>query len=134
MEEEDGSSGEAYTGEKKAKQVAPSDITFEEVDEKFGIESSLTNLQKEEEWKSYKNKCIQWTGRLAHLDSGVFGGINIGMKHKSSTLTYDVLISAPDSQKDRLMKWKDKAAYTYKGRLKDYGEVLDILSVDWGCH
>ena len=102
--DEDGSNGEAYTGRKKAKRVVvPSDITFEEIDEKFGTESSMTDLQKEEAWKAYKNKCIEWTGSLAHLDSGVLGGFSIGMKHKSTTFTYDVLISAPDSQKDLLM-------------------------------
>lgn len=132
--EESGNWSKTRSSEKRAKKVVvPSDITFEEVDDKFGIEGSMTDLQKEEAWKSYKNKCIEWTGSLAHLDSGVFGGINIGMKHKSTTLTYDVLISAPESQKSRLMKWKEGDTYTYRGRLKRYGEILGIVNIDWGC-
>ena len=94
----------------------------------------MTDLQKEEAWKAYKNKCIEWTGSLAHLDSGVLGGFSIGMKHKSTTFTYDVLISAPDSQKDLLMTWQDGQTYTYRGKLKRYGEIMGIVSVDWGCY
>ena len=118
---------------KQAKQIMPTAITFQEVDAKFGLNSSLTELQKKEIWKSYENKCIQWTGRLEHLDTGLFGGIQIGMKHNSATFTYDVLISAPNSEKERLMQWKMGHAYTYKGRLKDWGAIIPI-SVDWGCH
>ena len=110
----------------------PSGITFKEVHSKFGINSPLTDLQKKKEWDKYESKCIQWRGTLAHLDEGMFGGIVIGFKHLSSTLTYDVLVSAPASMEEKFMKMKQGHVYSYTGKLDDYGNILPI-QVDWGC-
>ena len=55
--------------------VKASSISFEEVDSKFGSDSSWTNLRKKEEWKKYKGKCVEWTGKLVYLDEGWGGGI-----------------------------------------------------------
>ena len=125
-------SREAVKAKKKA--IVPSDITFEEVNEKFGDGSSLTDLQKEEAWKSYKNKCIEWTGELVSMSEGTFGGIRIGMRHLSSTITRDVTVTAPDSEKKALLNWREGDYYTYKGRLKGYGGMISTIKVDWGCH
>ncbi len=108
-------------------------ISFEEVHEKFGTQGTLTDLQKDREWEKYAGKCVEWDGQLAHLDEGVFGGINIGFKHLQSTLTYDVLVSAPGSEKERLLSWRQGATYQYKARLKNYGGALLPISADWGC-
>ena len=83
-----------------------SKITFNEVHNKFSVESSLTDLQKDELWKEYKGKCVEWKGRLEYLDQGFFGGISVGFKHRNETFTYDVLVSAQKSEKENLMKWK----------------------------
>ena len=95
-------------------------ITFQELNDKFGPDSKWTNLRKEEEWKKYKGKCVQWSGELSYLDQGILGGISIGFKHVPFTLTYDVLISAPRSEKDKLMRMEQGANYRYKATLKNY--------------
>ena len=109
-----------------------SKITFNEVYNKFGAESSLTELQKDEGWKEYRGKCVEWNGRLAYLDQGFFGGISVGFKHLSHTLTYDVLVSAPEEEKANLMTWNQGSKYTYRATLKNYGVILPI-GADWGC-
>ena len=109
-----------------------SKITFTEVHNKFGAESSSTDLQKDEAWKDYKGKCVEWRGELAYLDEGFFGGLSVGFKHLPYTLTYDVLVSAPKSEKANLLKWREGTRYTYKATLRSYGTILPI-SADWGC-
>ena len=101
--------------------------------EKFSPESKWTDLRKKEEWKKYKGKCVVWEGELAYLEQGWFGGLSVGFKHLPHTFTYDVLVSAPRSVKDRLMQWEQGATYKYKATLKDYGGAILPISTDWGC-
>ena len=109
------------------------DVTFEEVHKLFGASGALTDLQKEEFWERYRGVCVEWTGQLASLDTGLFGGINIGIKHVPTTLTFDVLISAPESEKDRFLTWALGNQYTYQATLKEHGGVILPITVDWGC-
>ena len=113
--------------------ITVSNITFHEFHRIFAYDSGLTDLQKDEEWKQYRGLCIEWTGELVHLDQGVFGGISIGMKHLGATLTYDVLIDAPSSQKDVLLSWRQGSRHTYRATLTGYGGPLLPISADWGC-
>ena len=110
-----------------------SNVTFHQFNRLFAPNSGLTDLQREEEWKKYRGLCIEWTGELVHLDQGVFGGISIGMKHLRQTLTYDVLIDAPSSQKDVLLSWRKGARHTYRATLTSYGGAMLPTSADWGC-
>ena len=109
-------------------------VTFEEIHELFGIDGRYsTDLQKEEAWKQYKGRCVEWTGELNHLSEGWFGGLTIGMKHLDTTLTYDVLIDAPSSLKNKLLRWHKGERYTYRGQLVAYGGAILAITVDWGC-
>ena len=110
-----------------------SGVTFAQVNRLFAYDSELTDLQKEEEWKNYRGRCIEWTGEVAYLESGFFGGISIGMKHLNSTLTYDVLIDAPSSQKKELLSWRKGTRHTYRATLVNYGSALLPILADWGC-
>lgn len=111
----------------------PSDITFQEVYSTFSIHSSLTELQKEARWKDYEGKCVEWTGELAHLDEGLFGGISIGFKHRPQTFTYDVLVSAPSKMKDELLTWNMGQRYTYRATLRSHAGAILPTTADWGC-
>ena len=109
------------------------EISFDEVNAKFGVGATLTDLQKDAEWKAYDGKCVEWTGELVHLDSGIFGGISIGFKHLPATFTYDVLVSAPGSERDNMLKLQQNQRYTYKATLDTYGGAILPISADWGC-
>ena len=112
---------------------AASNVTFKQVNRLFAYDSGLTDLQKEEEWKNYRGLCVEWTGELAYLESGFLGGISIGMKHLGSTLTYDVLIETPSSQKEVLLSWRKGTRHTYRATLVNYGSAILPILVDWGC-
>ena len=109
-----------------------SSISFEEVDSKFGSDSSWTNLRKKEEWKKYKGKCVEWTGKLVYLDEG-WMGISLGFKHKDLTWTYDVLVSAPKSYKQHALTMEQGSFYNYKMRLDGYAGAILPITGDLGC-
>ena len=108
-------------------------ISFEEVHSKFSSQGSLTDPQKEEAWEEYEGKCIEWEGELVLLDESFFGDIYIGFKHIPATFTYDVLVSAPDSEKEKLLQWQQGETYRYKATLREYGGSMTPIKADWGC-
>ena len=110
-----------------------SKVTFYEVNRLFAHDSGLTELQKDEAWKDYKGLCVEWTGEVADIDSQVISGFSVGMKHLRSTLTYDVLIDAPSSQKETLLSWQQGTRRTYRATLVSYGGAFSPISADWGC-
>lgn len=110
-----------------------SNVSFEQVNDLFGVSSNLTDLQKDARWEDFSDLCVEWTGELAYLDSGIFGGLSIGMKHRPTTFTYDVLLDAPGSQSDYFMTLQQGQSYTYRATLKNYGGAILPISADWGC-
>ena len=110
-----------------------SSVTFNEVNNLFGAKSNLTDLQKDEKWKQYEGLCVEWSGVLSSLDEDLLGNIKVGMRHLRSTMTSDVLISAPDEQRANLLNWTEGKTYKYRATLDDYGGIFSAIWVDWGC-
>ena len=108
-------------------------ITFEEVNDRFGVQSTLTDLQKDRQWDAFEGKCVEWTGELTSLSEGFFGGFSIQFKHLRTTLVSDVIVSTPSSEESRLLQWSEGQRYTYRGTLKRYGGAFLPISIDWGC-
>lgn len=48
----------------RAVAMALSDVTWEQIEEKFGPRSKLTGVQKDEAWKDLKGRKVRWTGRV----------------------------------------------------------------------
>ena len=117
--------------EKIREQISP--ISFWEVDRKFGMDGSLTEIQKDDEWKKYKGQCVEWHGQLVRLDNKLFGGFAVDFKHRQDAITSDVQVSAPGSAKEQLKSWQNNRLYTYKATLKKYGGAFLPIEADWGC-
>lgn len=115
------------------RETAVSGITFREVNDAFGIESRMTDLQKDRLWESdYDGRCVEWTGELTSLDEGLFSGYVAQFRHLSTTFVSDVVMQAPNSAEDELLTWSIGSHYTYRARLESYGVLLGI-SVSMGC-
>ncbi len=107
-------------------------ITFEEVNEQFGLQSTRTDLWKKETWRSkYKGKCVIWGGQLTGVME-IFGIIAATFKHLPTTFVHDVSLHVPVSEKEKFMNLTVGAMYAYLGTLDDYGVILPI-QVKWGC-
>ena len=113
--------------------VQVSGVTFSEVNDKFGLQSNLTDLQKDREWDTYEGLCVEWTGELVSLSERFLSsGFNIQFKHLPTTFVSDVLARAPASAEEELLTWREGSLYTYRARLEDYGGLLPI-TVSIGC-
>ena len=121
----------AQNQQKDAEEV----VTFEKVNEKFGMDSTLTGLQKSEQWKNYEGKCVTWVGELSSVEDMFSGivGITLGFKHLRSTLTYDVQVSGPVAGKEIFLTLKKGDKYQYKATLREYGGAILPIRADWGC-
>ena len=111
------------------------EITFEEVNNRFGMHSTSNELRKNEEWKVYEGKCVEWIGELSNVTDmfSELQGITLGFKHLRSTFTYDVQVSAPVSEKEKFMDLRIGNRYRYRATLRDYGGVILPIRADWGC-
>ncbi len=99
------------------------DESFADLDALFGVDSDLTELQKDELWKTYKGKYVRWTGEVSYIDESM-GGISVGFRHKPGTLTYDVLARFPMSEKGQLLRLKEGEIVKYTGRLDTRGGAI----------
>ncbi|HEY1266445.1 MAG TPA: hypothetical protein VGH16_04255 [Candidatus Binatia bacterium] len=123
---------EKHTTEPQAP-ARPPPVSFEEVSQKFGSHSQFTEAQKREEWKKYQGRCVEWAGELSYVGDSFLRGMTLGFKHDPRTLTYDVLVSAPDDQRAAALRMKKGGHYTYRGTLKKYGGPVLPISLNWGC-
>ncbi|TLD41682.1 MAG: hypothetical protein JETT_2043 [Candidatus Jettenia ecosi] len=55
--------------------------SFEEMDKKFGRESSLSRSERNELWKKYKGKYVQWRGIVSYKGMGRVDWNRIGISH-----------------------------------------------------
>jgi len=109
-------------------------VSYAEIRRLFSADSNLTDLQKDEQWKEYRGECVKWRGELVHLDEGLFGGLDIGFRHRRDTLLFDVLVSAPRRKKKELLEWNIGQVYEYEAELEDPRPgVLMPVSAKWGC-
>ena len=117
--------------------AAPAAPTVETVTEscltlatKFGTSSKLSDLQKDEAWKSYKGKAFEWKLKITEVSSGTFGGYSVQAKcaPQSPSLIQDIQISYDSDAKDFVMKLQKDDVYTLKGVLKNSSTLLGLMA------
>lgn len=95
---------------------------------KFGPGSKLSDLQKEELWKSYKGKAFKWTLQITEVSSGVLGGYTVQAKcaPRSPSLIQDIQIEYPDEAKSYVMQFHKGQAYELKGTFTNTSTLLGL--------
>lgn len=99
------------------------DISCADFAGKFGIKSTLSDLQKDELIKDYKGKWAKWSGTVSSVSS-TFGQLQLQVKCLPSTLTSDAIISFDDSEKDVLLKLKEGDKVNFEGQISDWGQLM----------
>ena len=119
----------------KADKVEFINVRLEELKELFGQPSQLTGLQKQEAFKKYKGKWVQWTGVLTSAAAYSSNEIYAKFKHVLEPIggkkTYrypgithfEVSVQFPALQKHKLLKAQKGCRITYQGQLNDYSGV-----------
>jgi hypothetical protein len=99
-----------------------------ELAEKFGTQSKLSDLQKEELWKNYKGKAFKWNLQVTEVSSDAFGGYTVQFKcaHNSPSLIQDIQLKYRDDHKDVVMKMNKDGFYSVGGVLKRSSSLLGM--------
>lgn len=113
-------------GQPTAKEIAKSeikeipkefmDISLEEMDKKFGMESLLSRSEKNELWKKYKGKYVRWQGVVAYKGMGRVDWNRIGVNRKSSK-NAEVEILFDWRMFEKVMNVRIGRTITYTGKL-----------------
>jgi len=104
------------------------DISFEEFDRLFGMNSKLTDYQKKRLFdRDFKGKYVIWTCELVEVSED---GEDITLKCKSSTLFWDLNVKLREDQKDKLLKYQIGDSITVEGKIYSYSELFGHKLVD----
>ncbi len=95
---------------------------------KFGTSSKLSDLQKEEAWKSYKGKLFKWNLEITEVSSGFLGGFTVQAKcsPRSPSLVQDIQIDYDDDAKPMVMKLEKGSTYTLTGKLTNTSTLFGL--------
>lgn len=100
-----------------------------ELSRTFGSSSKLTELQKNELWKKYKNKYFKWNLKVSSVDS-TFGQYTVQFQcRNSSSLFVDIHLEYDDSKKPQLLKFQKNKFYQIQGRLNHHSTLLGLRGV-----
>lgn len=91
-------------------------MSYAELERLFGVESTWTDLKKEEEWKKYRGKLVRWRGEVVEVDK-TLGMTHMTVKHLSQTLTFDVQVFVQRDQVERAANLSIGSLVTYEGEL-----------------
>lgn len=119
----------ASTNQQAAANVPISDINFSELDEVYQAGSKYTDIQKEETWKKYDGKKVKWTGTIADI-SETFGTLQLKVKMKEDTFTFDLAINMKDDQKEKALKLNVGDSVVFTGILDEWGTIMPITLSD----
>ncbi len=112
-----------------AASVPLSNITWQQVDAIYNLQSKHTDLQKKEEWKAFEGKRVRWSGTVSSLGE-TFGTIHLQIKMNADTFTSDLLIRLKADQKSKALALKEGDSVTFEGTLNDWGTLLPITLKD----
>jgi hypothetical protein len=110
---------------KKIESEPISNISWQELDRIYDVQSGYTELQKKETWKNYKGKKVRWTGIVSSVGE-TFGTVQLQVKMRPDTLTSDLLIDLRDSERSKALQLREGQAVTFVGVLDDWGTIMPI--------
>ncbi len=114
---------------KERKKSGISDISWQEVDKIYNMKSKNTDLQKDEAWKQYKGKKVEWTGKVTSVGDS-WGSTMLQVKMNPDTWTSDVIITLKKAEKPKALKLKEKDKVTFRGVLTRWGTLMPISIQD----
>jgi hypothetical protein len=96
----------------------------------FGPGSSLSDLQKEERWKSYDGRGFAWPLEVVEVSSGLLGGYVVQFKcgSNSPSLIQDIQISYSARAKDMVIKLQKGSVYEVEGVLTGFSTLLGMTA------
>lgn len=130
-------------GDKETKEtdnLPVSDIEWSEISSIYGQNSDKTDLQKENTWKKYKGKKIQWTGKVHEIEKS-FGTLQmqVVMNRSNNTVHFgdnsfssplldvsrvEVVVFLKDSETEKASNLESSSSVTFEGILDDWDPII----------
>ena len=94
----------------------------------FGTASKLSELQKEELWKQYKDENFQWDLEITVVSSGMLSGFHVQAKcsPESPSMIQDIQISYSSDAKSLVMQLQKGSVYKLRGKLTHTSTLLGM--------
>ncbi len=110
---------------KKMDKVESTDVTLEQLNELFGKGSQATSLQRQEAFKKYKGKRVQWKGVLKRAyyygdELRALFDHRLEPTGQGGSTQIEVGAQFPASQKDKLLGIQKGSLVTYQGQLNEH--------------
>ncbi|MBU3941159.1 MAG: hypothetical protein KKH88_04490 [Nanoarchaeota archaeon] len=104
------------------------DLVFQFTDSR----SSLTDLQKEDLWDTYRGKPVRATIYVHNVDKGMFSNYVVSggfTPENEYTFISEIYVTFKSSEKDKLSSYSVNSRLTFTGELGEYHEIMQYLDV-----
>ncbi len=114
------------------------DVTFKKYLSFFGIDGSLTDLQKDKVFESeYKGKYVKWTCTMADIKESIFGSgyymlLDCPDDPTEFDFDNDVSVTLRKDQTDEAMLVMKGEEVTFEGRFKEHIDLMADVALDDG--
>ena len=123
---EHSSSGGGGAHYAESRSSAVSQVSWPEINNIYNIESSYTDIQKDENWTKYQGKSVVWYGEVVEVSRGIFGGMSLSIKMNGDTFTSDLLVELKPSAEKAAGRVSKGQHITFTGKLENWGTILPI--------
>ncbi|GEL74979.1 hypothetical protein [Myxococcus virescens] len=99
-----------------------------QVSRTFGPSSKLSDIQKDELWKSYKGKGFAWNLEVVEVSEGMLGGYTVQFKcgRNSPSLIQDIQMSFSKHARATVMELQKGAVYEVEGKLTSTSTLFGL--------
>lgn len=101
-----------------------STITWADYNKIYGSDAKTTDMQKEQSWKDFQGKRVAWSGEVAEVSNGAFGGLQVSIKMDKATLVSDISLALKKEYEDAASKLTKGSKIKFVGTLKSYGGAI----------
>jgi len=98
-------------------------IRWAEIDQIYNLRSKRSNLQKDDLWKKYKGKRVQWTGTVTSVSQS-WGSLTLQVKMNPDTWTSDLMITLRKGEKSKALTLSEGDRVTFRGILDRWGTLM----------
>ena len=100
-------------------------IPWKEIHAVYGTDSKATELKKDELWKGYKGKWVEWQGEVVEV-SKTFGILQVQVKMEETTFSSDVIVQIPADQESKALMLNAGDTVKFAGNLQSWGTLTPI--------
>lgn len=104
-------------------------LQWAELDAIYDARSSYSDLQKNDIWKKYKGKRVQWSGQVVSVDDS-WGSLTVQIKMSPYTIISDVMLHLRSSERNKALKLVVHGPVNYRGTLDDWGTLMPFSLTD----